>query len=137
MRKQLIVLLSCMLGMVATVKAEEETPLGMQMEAMDDAYKAFRRETDPVKGAALAREAQVAAIKAALEIPTLVTGMPEGPEKVKAALNYRKMIAKLLTSFCEVEEAFIDGKIDEVAKIVDSLKSQKKDGHGQFIKEDE
>jgi len=137
MKKQLILLLGCMLGVIAAVKAEEETPLGVQMEAMNDAYKAFRRETDPVKGAALAREAQVAAIKSALETPTLVTEMPEGPEKVKAALNYRKMMAKVLVSLCEVEEAFIDGKIDEVAKIVDSLKSQKKEGHEKFIKEEE
>lgn len=137
MKKQFVLLLGCMLGVLATVKAEEETPLGMQMEAMDDAYKAFRRETDPEKGAALAREAQVAAIKAALETPALVAEMPEGLEKVKAALNYRKMMAKVIMSLCEVEEAFIDGNIDEVAKIVDSLKSQKKEGHEKFMKEDE
>ncbi len=137
MKKQLIVLLGCMLGVMATMKAEDETPLGVQMEAMNDAYKAFRRETDPLKGAAMAREAQVAAIKATLETPTLVAEMAEGPEKVKAALSYRKMMAKVLTSLCEVEEAFIDGKMDEVAKIVDSLKSQKKDGHEKFIKEEE
>lgn len=137
MKKQMILLMGCLLGMTSVMHAEEETPLGKQMEAMNDAYKAFRRETDPVKGAAMAREAQVAAIKSALETPTLIQEMPDGPEKVKAALEYRKMMAKLLTSLCEVEEAFINGKMEDVAKIVESLKGQKKEGHDKFIKEEE
>ena len=129
--------MGCLLGVISIVRAEDETPLGKQMEAMNDAFKAFRRETDPVKGAVTAREAQVAAIKAALETPALVKEMPEGPEKVKAALEYRKLMAKLLTSLCEVEEAFLNGKLEDVAKIVEGLKGQKKEGHEKFIKEDE
>ncbi len=132
-----ILLVGCLFGAIPVVRAEEETQLGKQMEAMNDAYKAFRRETDPVKGAAMAREAQVAAIKAALETPDLVKEMPDGPEKVKAALGYRKMMAKLFTSLCEVEEAFINGKMEDVATIVEGLKGQKKEGHDKFIKEDE
>jgi len=137
MKTQMILLMGCLLGVISVVRAEEETALGKQMEAMNDAYKAFRRETDPVKGAAMAREAQVAAIKAALETPTLVKEMPDGPEKIKAALEYRKMTAKLLISLCEVEEAFINGKMEDVAKIVEALKGQRKEGHDKFIKEDE
>ena len=59
MKKQLF-LLTCAVGlmMMPTMAAEEETALGKQMEAMNDAFKGFRRETDPVKGAAQAREAQ-------------------------------------------------------------------------------
>lgn len=116
---------------------KEHTPLGKQMEAMNDAYKAFRKETDPVKGAALARDAQQAVLKATLEVPAVVKEMPEGPDKVKAAVEYRKMMGKLFVSLCEVEEAFINGKIEDVAKIVTSLKDQKKEGHEKFVKEDE
>jgi hypothetical protein len=47
------------------------------------------------------------------------------------------MMAKLLVSLCEVEEAFLNGKIDDVAKIVDDLKAQKKSGHEKFVKEEE
>ena len=37
-----------------------------------------------------------------------------------------------------MEEAFLNGKVDEVAKIVDSLKSLKKENHDKFIdKKDE
>jgi soluble cytochrome b562 len=116
---------------------EETTPLGKQMEAMNDAYKAFRKETDPVKGAAQAREAQTAALKGAMEVPEMLKTMPEGPEKAKASAAYRKMIGKLYVTLCEVEEAFLNGKIDEVVKLVDSLKELKKTGHKEFIKDEE
>ena len=87
MKKQLL-LLTCAVGFLLPLPifAEDETPLGKQMEAMNDAYKAFRRETDPVKGAAQAREAQQAALKSASEVPSMLTKMPDSPEKAKALL---------------------------------------------------
>lgn len=118
------------------VSAEEETPLGKQMEAFNDAYKAFRKETDPVKGAALAREAQQAVIKGLSELPAMLTKMPEGPDKAKAAAEYRKMMGQAFVALCEVEEAFLAGKTDEVAKIVDSLKAMKKTGHEKFMEDE-
>ena len=36
------------------------------------------------------------------------------------------MMGKLYVTLCEVEEAFLNGKIDEVAKIVESLKEHEK-----------
>lgn len=116
--------------------AEEETPLGKQMETTNDAFKAFRRETDPVKGATQAREAQQSVLKAAGEVPEMVKAMPEGPDKAKALATYRKMMGKLFVTLCEVEEAFLNGKIDEVAKLVESMKEQKKAGHDKFMDED-
>ena len=111
--------------------------MGKQMEAMNDAFKAFRKETDPVKGATQAREAQAALIKGINEVPETIKDMPEGLEKAKAFATYHKMIGKLYVALCEVEEAFLNGKIDEVAKLVDSLKELKKSGHKEFVKEDE
>lgn len=121
----------------ARAEDKEHTALGKQMEALNDAFKAFRRETDPVKGATQAREAQAAALKGATEVPETVKEMPEGPEKAKALVEYHKMVGKLYVVLCEVEEAFLNGKIDEVAKLVDSLKDMKKTGHKQFVKEED
>jgi hypothetical protein len=138
--KKHIFLMSLLVGLSwnpANAKEEPESELGKQMEAVDDAFKGFRRETDPVKGAAQAREAQNGALKAALEIPQVIKEMPEGSEKVKAIVEYRKMMGKMFVSFCEVEEAFLNGKLDDVAKIVGSLKEQKKAGHEKFVKEEE
>jgi soluble cytochrome b562 len=137
--KKFVIVLSCAVGllMVPSRAADEKhTALHDQMEAMNDAFKAFRRETDPVKGATQARLAQQAALKSASEVPELVTAMPEGPEKAKALVTYRMMMGKLFVTLCEVEQAFLNGKIEDVTKIVDSLKEQKKAGHDKFMDED-
>lgn len=131
--------MSCAIGLMLlpTTAAENETPLAKQMEAMNDAFKGFRRETDAVKGAAQAREAQTAALKSAMEVPAMLKAMPEGPEKAKALVEYRKMIGKLFVTFCEVEEAFLNGKIDDVTKIVETLKEAKKTGHDKFMEDED
>lgn len=123
--------------MIAPVIAQDETPLGLQMESINDAFKAFRKETDPAKGAAQAREAQAALIKAFPEIPQLIKDMPQGADREKALAQYHKMTGQLYVTLCEVEIAFLDGKTDEVAKLVDSIKLMKKEGHKEFMKDDE
>ncbi len=138
MKKQFF-LLGCAVAMsvMPAMADEKETPLGKQMETMNSAFRAFRKETDAVKGAALAREAQQAVLKSVTEVPSRVQTIPEGPDKTKAHVEYRKMMGKLYVTLCEVEEAFLNGKIDEVAKIVDSLKEMKKVGHEKFMDEEE
>jgi soluble cytochrome b562 len=114
----------------------DESPLATQMENLNDAYKAFRRETDPAKGAALAREAQQAAVKGLGEIPTMVASMPDGPDKAKASAEYRRMMGTLFVALCEVELAFLDGKVEKVAEIVNQLKDLKKTGHEKFMEDE-
>lgn len=128
--------MACAALMAAPVLHAEDTPLGKQMEAMNDAYKAFRKETDPAKGAALAREAQEAVAKGLSDLPEMLKKMPDGPNKAKAAAEYRKMMGKLYVALCEVEEAFLADKIEEVAKIVESLKEMKKSGHDKFMEDE-
>ena len=114
----------------------DDTPLATQMEVMNDAYKAMRRETDPAKGAALAREAQDAMIKAILETPTLVTDMPDGPEKAKASAEYRKMMGMLIATLSDMELAFLDGNMEKVKEVVDQMRESKKAGHDKFMEEE-
>jgi len=124
--------------LVQPSKAEEEhTALGKQMETMNDAYKAMRREEDPAKGAALAREAQDAMVKAIVEVPELVKAMPEGPEKAKASAGYRKMMGGLIATLADMEIAFLDGDLAKVKEIVETMRDTKKEGHKKFMKEDE
>jgi soluble cytochrome b562 len=120
-----------------TVSAQDKhTKLHEQMEKMDDAYKAFRKETDPAKGAELAREAQKYAIEGLAEVPELVKDIKDPAEKAKSAVLYKKLMAKLIVSLCEVEEAFLGNNLEEVEKIIDSLKSLKKEGHDKFMPEE-
>lgn len=116
--------------------ADEETPLGKQMESLDDAYKGFRRETDPAKGAAEARAAQEAVIKSLAETPEMLSKMPDGPAKTMAAAEFRKMLGEAYVTLCKVELAFLSGKTEEVATLIDELKSQKKAGHEKFIEDE-
>lgn len=129
------IILSCAACLLSPVLADG-TPLGIQMEEFDSAYKAFRKETDPAKGAASAREAQDIILKGIAELPEMLTKMPDGPAKSKAAAEYRKMMGQLFVTLCEVEEAFLAGKIEDVAKLVETLKDMKKEGHNKFMEDE-
>lgn len=118
------------------VYAQDSTPLGEQMDAMNDAYKQMRRETDPAKGATLARTAQDAMIKAITENPDLVTAMPEGPDKSKALAAYRKMMGNLIATLAEMELAFLNNDLEKVQEIVEQMREMKKQGHDQFMEEE-
>lgn len=116
--------------------AEEDSALAIQMEIMNDAYKAMRREEDPAKGAALAREAQDAMVKAIVETPELVQAMPDGPEKAKASAEYRKMMGSLISTLAEMELAFLDGDMDKVKEVVSAMRDSKKEGHDKFMEDE-
>ena len=85
----------------------DDSPLAKEMEKLDDAYKAFRRETDTVKGAAAAREAQGSVLKAIPQVPSMLEKMPAGEAKDKALAAYRTQMGKLFVALCEVESAFL------------------------------
>lgn len=124
------------LALPVHAEKKEETPLGKQMEEMNHALKAFRKEADPAKCAALARDAQAAVAKTLTETPELVKAMPDGPEKAKAAAEYRKMMGKVYVAFCEVEEAYLAGNAEEAARILGTMREMKKAGHDKFMEDD-
>lgn len=136
MRKLLFPLLAVALASVMPVSADD-TPLGKQMEAFNDAYKAMRRVDDNAEGAKLAREAQDALLKAFTLTPEFVEkgGHPDGKEKAMA--SYRTQIAGALVSMCEIETAFLAGDNDKVQELIQALRQAKKKGHGEFMDEDE
>jgi len=115
---------------------KKETPLGKQMEAMNDAYKAIKKETDPAKGAALARTAQDALVKSLVETPKIVAELPEA-DRAKATANYRTMIAKAFVSFSEIEEAFLAKDLEKVKTLVEGLREMKKEGHDKYMDDDD
>ena len=130
-------LLASALMLPTPVRAEEDTPLAKEMEKVDEAFKGFRRETDPVKGAKAAREAQEGVLKALPLIPALIEKMPAGEAKEKAIIAYRTQMGQLFVTFCEVEAAFVAKDLPGVAKLVESVKGAKKKGHDEFMEEEE
>lgn len=119
------------------VRAQDDTPLAKEMEKVDDAYKGFRKEKDPVKGAAAAREAQEALLKAIPLVPAVIEKMPAGEAKEKAMASYRLQMGKLFVSLCEVESAFIAKDLDKVTTLIDAIKASKKEGHDAFVEDEE
>jgi soluble cytochrome b562 len=115
----------------------EDTELGARMDAMNEAYKALRKETDPAKAAEHARVAQAEAAKSMLETPAMLAKMPVGPERAKATLEYRKAMARLYMTLCEVEEACLANDLEAVKALIEELKKQRKAGHDRFIEEEE
>jgi hypothetical protein len=112
-----------------------ESTLARQMSEIDDAYKSLKKETDPEKGAASARAAQQALALGLAELPEMLKKMPDGPAKAAAAAEYRKLMAQSYVVFCEIEQAFLAGKIDQIEGLIENLKAIKKTGHQKFIED--
>jgi hypothetical protein len=130
-------LMLMMAGMTPSLRADEETPLGKEMEAINDSFKALSKEKDSAKGAALARQAQEGMLKGAAMVPDFIADMiPDAKEKEKAIADYRRLMGESFVVFCKIEIAFLEGKMDEVAKLVDSAKALKKEGHKKYIEEE-
>ena len=126
-----------MVGTMMPMQADEETPLGKEMESLNDSFKALNKETDPAKGAALARKAQEASLKGISIVPDFITDMvPDAKDKEKAIADYRRLMGEAFVVFCKIETAFLEGKMEEVAKLADAAKALKKEGHKKYIEEE-
>ncbi|GAA5482753.1 cytochrome b562 [Haloferula sargassicola] len=136
MKKLLFPLFALALATVIPAPAEEETPLGEQMEAFNDAYKAMRRVDDSAEGAKLAREAQEAILKAFTMTPELVEKGGHPGSKEAAMASYRTQIARVLVTMCEIEAAFVADDKDKVKELVGSLRDAKKKGHDEFMEDE-
>jgi hypothetical protein len=114
-----------------------DSPLATQMGVVKTAFKACSTEKDADKGAAAAREAQQAVLKAAALLPETITKIADPAAKAKAAAEYRLMLGKLFVSFCEMEQAHLAKDLAQVAKLVDALKAQKAAGHEKFMEKED
>lgn len=126
-----------MVGTMMPMQADEETPLGKEMETINDSFKALTKEKDAAKGAALARKAQEGMLKGLTMVPDFITDMiPDPKEKEKALADYRRLMGETYVVFCKIEIAFLEGKMDEVTKLADAAKALKKEGHKKYIEEE-
>lgn len=136
--KKRIYLLACVICLIIPAYAadeHEESALAKQMEVLNDAFKAFRKETDPEKAAAQVREAHQAVLKSIGESPEMLVKMPEGREKMVALAEYHKMMGQLLVTLSELELSFLSGKKEETTRLLEAMKDLKKKGHNQFMEE--
>lgn len=131
-------LFACLMGVSLPLVAENDTPespLARQMSELSDAYKTLKKETNPEKGAVSARVAQQALVLGLAELPEMLKKMPDGPAKAAASAEYRKLMGQCYVIFCEIEQAFLAGKVEEIEGLIERLKAVKKSGHQKFIED--
>jgi hypothetical protein len=118
--------------------AEEGKPPSMHnlMERLDDAYRGFRRETDPAKALPLVREAQSAFLQSMALLPPMVEKMPAGADKDKAVATYRNMMAASYLTLTRIELAYLEGDMEAVTTLVTELRDARKAGHEKFMEEE-
>ena len=119
--------------------AEEETPLGKEMEKVSKAIKAVNRTlADPAqKDANLAKLADVkAGFEKALTLePEKAKDVPAG-EKAKFLADFKASMEEALKTLEELRAAVAADKADDAAKAMEKLNKGKKEAHKQFKKED-
>lgn len=135
MKTLLFPLLAMGLVALSPLRADD-TPLGEQMEVLNDAYKAFRRTDDAAEGAKLAREAQEAVLKGIVMTPELVETGGHQKSKEEAMADYRHQMGSLFVALCEIEKAFLAKDMDKVQELIRPIRDAKKAGHDAFMEDE-
>lgn len=125
------------------VFAEEDTPLGKEMEKLNKAIKSVKRaiedpaQKDTSKDANLAKLADAkAAMEKSLTLePAMAKDVPAA-DKEKFLADYKASMQESLKVLEELRAAIADGKADDATKAMEKLNKGKKDGHKKFKKED-
>ena len=56
--------------------------------------------------------------------------------EAKASASYRKMMGSLISTLAGMELAFLEGDMDKVKEIVESMREIKKEGHDKFMEDE-
>jgi len=123
--------------------AEDKTPksdLSKAMEQIDDGMKKLRRSLRSKDNDAASLETiakiEEAALAAKSLTPRRATTMPSDQQPPFVA-EYRKQMASLVISMCNMETAVLDGDDAKAQDIYKQMKQQEEDGHDQFMPEDD
>ena len=135
MFKYSILIFCCTLLPVAHGNEEKKTPLGEQMSAFEDLYKAMRDEQDPQQAAAMARKAENHLIKALSYSPAVLGEIKDSSSRAKAEAKYRRMISQTLVLMCQIEEAYLKGDLASVKRLRSIMMKLKEAGHDEFVDE--
>ena len=117
---------------------EEETPLAEKMDEVSGNLKMLRRAGDDyAKALELVRDAQAKLLECFAYTPEMLEKMPEGKEKATAIANYKKTLAASYQTLCDLEVAYLTEDLDKIDDAMDLVKKSRKDGHQEFIEEDD
>lgn len=115
--------------------AEEDTPLGKEMEKIGKALKAVGRaakEGKVTKDLAAKVDEAKAAAQEALKFEPAKTKEVPAAEKAKFLTDYKASVEVMIKGLDELKVAVTAEKADEVAKLLEKLNEGKKEGHKKF-----
>ncbi len=131
-----------LLGFVPHAEGGEEKksagPKDMEeaMDLMSGSLKGLRRlRRDPdrwTKSAALVAEGSQSVIAAMKWIPKEIKELPDGPDKIKALADSRRLMGLTLAGFAELELAFLAEDEEKVEAVLDKLKEIKAESHEKY-----
>ena len=82
------------------------------------------------------RLAPMAVIAAMTMIPKEIKALPEGPAKIKALADSRRLMGLTLAGFAELELAFLAKDEAKVEAAIDKLKDIKAESHEKYNKDE-
>ena len=137
--KHLFTLLAAFAITVPAFAADEDTPLGKEMEKISKALKAINRNIADAgsKDANLAKlaEAKTACAAASKFDPAKTKDVPAA-EKAKFIESYKASMQDLGKGLDALKAAIEGGKTDDAKGIIEKLNGQKKEGHKKYKAED-
>ncbi|HAT19480.1 MAG: hypothetical protein VX317_01415 [Verrucomicrobiota bacterium] len=117
-------------------KKSEAKDMEEAMDLMSGSLKGLRRlRRDPdrwTKSAALVAEGSQSVIAAMKWIPKEIEELPEGPEKIKALADSRRLMGLTLAGYAELELAFLAKDEEKVEAVLDKLKEIKAESHEKY-----
>ena len=122
------------------VKKVAPKDMAEAMDYMSGSLKGLRRlRRDPdrwKKSAALVAEGSHYVIAAMKMIPADIQKLPEGPAKVKALADSRRLMGLTLAGYAERELAFLAEDEDMVDDVLDKLRELKAESHEKYNRAD-
>ena len=106
------------------------------MDTMSGSLKLLRRlRRDPerwTKSAAMVAEGSSSVIAAMKMVPREIRNLPEGPGKLKALADSRRLMGLTLVGYARLELAFLAEDEDKVEEALDFLREIKAESHEKY-----
>jgi soluble cytochrome b562 len=132
-------LAACAITVPAFAAADEDTPLGKEMEKVSKALKAINRNIADAsaKDANLAKLAEAkAANLAALKYEPAKTKDVPAAEKAKFLSGYKAAMEQVGKDMDALKAALEGGKTEDAKALLEKLNNEKKEGHKKYKADD-
>ncbi|MES2570678.1 MAG: cytochrome b562 [Verrucomicrobiota bacterium] len=127
------------LGFNVALAAEDDSPLGTEMKAMNKALRTLKKQladtTKKEDNLALVGKMKKATEDSKKHDPAKTKDIPAA-DKVAYLAKYKEQMDGLSKSFDDLETAVKEDKVDDAKKILEKLSEQKEKGHKDFNPDD-